>query len=184
MTIKTTNQYSLITIEKYGLYQSKFEKVTNELANERPTSDQQTTSERPQYNNIYNNINNNNNINTILNYTRLNLLFNYLINKNKKFENLKEADRESIVAILKRLDIYPVSEYMTEERIYDLKVQYWAVTELYLSPYKIYLNDYERDDFIFRFLKAKKYVDYTKSEQELNHFMGYFIKSLQTDLKK
>lgn len=142
------------------------------MTNNRPTTDQQPTSNRPQYNKD----------NNILNYTKLNLLFNYLIYKEKKFENLKDSDRESIIAVLERLELYPVSEYMSEEKINDLKVQYWAITEIYLSPYKIYLNNIKNKKFLFRFLKAKKYVDYMESEQELNHFMRYFIKSLQREL--
>ena len=73
---------------------------------------------------------------------------------------------------------------MSEEKINDLKVQYWAITEIYLSPYKIYLNNIKNKKFLFRFLKAKKYVDYMESEQELNHFMRYFIKILQDELDK
>lgn len=150
------------------------------MTNNRPTTDQQPTSNRPQYNNN----NKYNKDNNILNYTKLNLLFNYLIYKEKKFENLKDSDRESIIAVLERLELYPVSEYMSEEKINDLKVQYWAITEIYLSPYKIYLNNIKNKKFLFRFLKAKKYVDYMESEQELNHFMRYFIKILQDELDK
>lgn len=150
------------------------------MTSNRPTIDQQMTSNRPQYNNN----NKYNKDNNILNYTKLNLLFNYLIYKEKKFENLKDSDRESIIAVLERLELYPVSEYMSEEKINDLKVQYWAITEIYLSPYKIYLNNIKNEKFLFRFLKAKKYVDYMESEQELNHFMRYFIKSLQGELDK
>ena len=57
--------------------------------------------------------------------------------------------------------------------------------ELYLSPYKIYLDKIKRDDFLFRFLKTKQYVDYsTGTDEDLKHFVGYFIKSLMEELKE
>ena len=123
----------------------------------------------------------------ILNYTKLDLLFNYLINEEKEFEKLTELDKEIIVRNLKRLDLYfnAVPQYLTPERFLEVKIQYWAIMELYLSPYKIYLDKIKRDDFLFRFLKTKQYVDYsTGTDEDLKHFMGYFIKSLQDELKK
>lgn len=52
VTIKATSKYSIITICKYDVYQNKFDKTDQQIdqqsvqpkANERPTSDQQTTT--------------------------------------------------------------------------------------------------------------------------------------------
>lgn len=45
ITIKTTSKYSIITIVNYEAFQG----ATNTLTSDRPASDQQTTSYRPQY---------------------------------------------------------------------------------------------------------------------------------------
>ncbi len=122
----------------------------------------------------------------ILNYTKLNLLFNYLTTENEKFAELTEIDKEVIIRHLKRLEIYTTTtDYMPKSMIQELKIQYWAVMELQLSPYKIYLEKITRDNFLFRFLKTKQYVDCSSgTDEDLRHFMGYFIKSLQDELKK
>lgn len=124
------------------------------------------------------------NNNNLLNYTKLNLLFNYLIKEEENFEDLQNSDRERIIAILEHLQIYPPAiKYLPENEIIELKIKYWIVKELCLSSYKIYLNQLNYDDFMFRFLKGKEYVDYTQSDEELTHFVGYVIKSIQEDLK-
>lgn len=121
----------------------------------------------------------------LLNYTKLDLLFNYLINEEEEFEKLTEIDKEIIIRNLKRLEIYATTtEYMPNKMILDLKIQYWAIMELYLSPYKIYLDKIKREDFLFRFLKTKQYIDIsTGTDEDLQHFVGYFIKSLQNKLE-
>jgi hypothetical protein len=44
LTIKSTNRFSLIRIEKYNDYQISSEKSTNKLTNKQPTSNQQATT--------------------------------------------------------------------------------------------------------------------------------------------
>lgn len=122
--------------------------------------------------------------------TILYLLFNYLIN-NSTQENFlmcegKEItlqDKQSIIATLKRLDIYMSQELLKTYpagNLLDIEIQYYAITELYFSPFKIYLNSLTRDEFILRFLKTKKYI----KDGDIVYFINYFIKSLQEEFIK
>ena len=68
--------------------------------------------------------------------TKLNLYFIYIIyNKGSQFKNIAEADKKAIVAILKKLELYidepTILEYMTEEQLLELKIQYWVIKELF-----------------------------------------------------
>ena len=117
--------------------------------------------------------------------TILDLYFNYIINnQSENFLNLNAEDKKAIITILKKLDLYiqniQILEYMQNEQILELKIQYWVIKELYLSPYKIYLKDLTRERFLFRFLKSKKYVPVS----DIYRFLNYFIKSMQEDLKR
>lgn len=55
LTIKTTNKYSIITVNNWEDYQCSDEKSTNTLTNEQPTNNQQITTkqEYKEINNIY-----------------------------------------------------------------------------------------------------------------------------------
>lgn len=115
--------------------------------------------------------------------TKLNLYFIYIIyNKGSQFKNIGEADKKAIITILKKLELYiddpVILEYMSEEQLLELKIQYWIVKELYFSPYKICLNQLTRQRFMFRFLKARMYVE----PQDTYKFLNYCIKSFQEDL--
>ena len=71
ITIKSTNKYTVVTIEKYDFYQNNNIKSTNKITN---GTTEEITNELTTSNNIFNN-----NINNYkLNKTKLNLLFNYL----------------------------------------------------------------------------------------------------------
>ena len=143
---------------------------------------QNITSKSTTNNNIL--INNNN---ILLNYTKLNLLFNYLIDKEKQnFESLKERDKKIINSELKRLEIFmlpDIIKYFNDEQLLDCKLKYWAITQLYLSPYKAYLDNLNKSNFLFRFLKAKQYIK-INMEDDLEHFMNYFIKCLREEMEK
>lgn len=115
--------------------------------------------------------------------TKLNLYFIYIIyNKGSQFKKIGEADKKAIITILKKLELYiddpVILEYMSEEQLLELKIQYWVIKELYYSPYKICLNNLNRQRFMFRFLKARKYVKL----QDTYKFLNYCIKSFQEDL--
>jgi len=49
LTIKTTNEYSVYTIEKYDYYQNPDNKVTKPLTNGQPTGNQRVTTKQTQY---------------------------------------------------------------------------------------------------------------------------------------
>jgi hypothetical protein len=69
---------------------------------------------------------------------------------------------------------------MSKEQIQDTKIQYWTVKELYKSPYKIFLDKLNRENFIFKYLQSKKYI---KQDPEFKEdIVKYFIKIVQTDL--
>ena len=168
--IEVVKNYLLIKPEEYGV------NVDNNLIND----DDNTQIEREIESEIE--------IETeskLLNYTTLNLLFDYLRNEKEKFFELNEVDREVIVFKLKKLELYTKEiRGIPEDKLLELKIQYWVIMEIYLSPYKVYFNKLTREDFIFKFLKVKEYVDYTSgSENDLQHFVGYFIKSLRNKLE-
>lgn len=178
-----TNYNSTQEVTHKESLESTDSKSIDELTIEKTTHKEKHKEGKKQPNDISKNNPNIRNNNILLNYTILNLLFNYLIYKGQKFENLQEKDREAIIAILKKLEIYTTStEYIPQDKLLGLKIQYWVVTELYLSPYKIYINNLNKLDFMFRFFKTRQYVDYN-SEEKLKHFVGYFIKSLREEMK-
>lgn len=117
--------------------------------------------------------------------TILNLYFKYIYNKaSAKNFKIKEADKKAIVILLKRLGMYAenyeIFDYYKPNDLLDLKLQYWAIKEIYFSPYKVYLNEMTREQFMLRFLKSKKYV----KTSDTWHFLNYFIKSIQEELYK
>lgn len=99
---------------------------------------------------------------------------------------MEAIDKEAIILTLKRLGMYSANnneiiKYMSKDAVFDLQLQYWAIKEIYCSPYKVYLNNLKRERFMLRFLKSKKYVD---PNENIYKFLNYFIKSLQQDFCK
>ena len=192
-TNKSTNKTIAVTTENREIQENQIIIPTNKSTSKNEDistnkSTQFATSKSTTNNNIL--INNNNNIYK-LNYTKLNLLFNYLINKEKqKFENFKETDKDSIRNILKKIEILiqpEVINYFKEDELINYKLQYWAITEIYLSPYKAFLDNLNRSNFLFRFLKTKQYMNINiknQNEEELCSFMNYFITCLRKELEE
>lgn len=178
--VKTTNRYTLVTIVNYGFYQSSREKMTNN----RPSNDHQTTNNRPQYNKDNNN--NKDNKNNKLNKIKLNSLYLFINKKNKNFEGLNETDRTSIETTLKKLELYIENDKSLPEQMkFDLQLKYYAIAQIYLSPYKIYLTDLKEKLFTRIFLAAKKYCPITiDDENRLEDFMNYFIVCFRNELEK
>lgn len=127
------------------------------------------------------------NTNNKLNQTKLNLFFNYILNKEAEFDAISLSQKQGIITILKRLDMYmPPTANLTcipEDYIEDTKIQYWVIKELYLSEYKVYLDNLTRKDFLFRYLKTKKYME-SKEEYSIEEFVSYFIVCLHDEMKK
>lgn len=196
ISVESTNKYLVITIEKYSDYQSALQnnnhqttnkitiEATNKITEESvEAKDIQEMSRNKVTNKTTNKITTSNKLNTKLNYTKLNLLFLYLINKENQFENISLADKQNIQTILKRLDLY-IENYscIPDEKLTELKIQYWTIAQLYCSPYRIYIDNLNIKNFNFRFLKTKEYCSY-QDEKELVKFIGYFIKSLREEIK-
>ena len=119
ISVESTNKYLVITIEKYSDYQSALQnnnhqttnkttiEATNKIIEESiEAKGMQEMSKNKVTNKTTNKITTSNKLNTKLNYTKLNLLFLYLINKENQFENISLADKQNIQTILKRLDLY------------------------------------------------------------------------------
>lgn len=196
ISVESTNKYLVITIEKYSYYQSALQnnnhqttnkttiEATNKIIEESiEAKGMQEMSKNKVTNKTTNKITTSNKLNTKLNYTKLNLLFLYLINKENQFENISLADKQNIQTILKRLDLY-IENYscIPDEKLTELKIQYWTIAQLYCSPYRIYIDNLNIKNFNFRFLKTKEYCSY-QDEKELVKFIGYFIKSLREEIK-
>lgn len=196
ISVESTNKYLVITIEKYSDYQSALQnnnhqttnkttiEATNKIIEESiEAKGIQEMSRNKATNKTTNKITTSNKLNTKLNYTKLNLLFLYLINKENQFENISLADKQNIQTILKRLDLY-IENYscIPDEKLTELKIQYWTIAQLYCSPYRIYIDNLNIKNFNFRFLKTKEYCSY-QDEKELVKFIGYFIKSLKEEIK-
>ena len=125
-----------------------------------------------------------------INITTLDLLFNYINKWDAKiskgdFEQLhiSAKEKQGIVNHLKRLDIFvgntDILKYAPETQIIDWKIMYWVVKEIYLSPHSCLLSKISKEKFNFRFMKTKKYKDYS----DLEDFTAYFIKCLQNELE-
>ena len=117
--------------------------------------------------------------------TKLNLYFNFIINNGiENFENISQDDKKAIILILKRLDLYidnlDILKYFSEEKLIDYQVQYWLIKEIYFSEYKIFLSKITRKQFIFRYLKAMKYINF---RNDLQGFVKYFFRCLQEEME-
>ncbi len=121
--------------------------------------------------------------------TKLNLLFNYIYINNKSDEEeleLLEKDKLSLIAILKRLEMYTdnvsVYDFMSAERLLDEKIMIWAIKETYQSPYKVYLNNLDREKFVLKYQKTKKYITENR-DYKLEEIIKYFIVCLHEELE-
>lgn len=128
---------------------------------------------------------------TTLDYTTLNIIFNY-INKYelKKLLDLSLTEEEQkeharmflVINTLKKLELYMTDkktfEIMTEERQKDLLIQYYVIDEFSKSPYNFLLYKLNTENFNFRYKKAMKYVD----KSDLERFVSYLIACLQEEL--
>lgn len=128
---------------------------------------------------------------TTLDYTTLNIIFNYI----NKYELKKQLDLSLtveeqkeharmflVINTLKKLELYMTDkktfEIMTEERQKDLLIQYYVIDEFSKSPYNFLLYKLNTENFNFRYKKAMKYVD----KSDLERFVSYLIACLQEEL--
>lgn len=123
---------------------------------------------------------------TSINKIKLNYLYLYITEKAKNFEGLNEMDKISIQTTLKRMELYIEDDsYLPEENLFELQLKYYAISQIYLSPYKVYLIDLKEKEFTRIFLTAKKYCPIKKkTEKQITDFMNYFIVCLRKELEK
>lgn len=85
---------------------------------------------------------------------------------------------------MEKLDLYisniDILNYFTQEKLLDYQLQYWLIKEIYFSSYKIFLGKITRNQFIFRYLKAMKYIDFKK---DLDGFVKYFLRCIQEEME-
>lgn len=123
------------------------------------------------------------NNNNKLNKTKLNSLYLFINKKNKSFKGLSQTDRVSIETVLKKLELYTENDlYIPDEMKFDLQLKYYAITQIYLSPYKVHLMDLNEKTFTRVFLAAKKYCS-IDNEDKIEDFMNYFIVCLREEMK-
>lgn len=128
---------------------------------------------------------------TTLDYTTLNIIFNYInkyeLKKQLDLSLTEEEQKEHarmflVINTLKKLELYMTDkktfEIMTEERQKDLLIQYYVIDEFSKSPYNFLLYKLNTENFNFRYKKAMKYVD----KSDLERFVSYLIACLQEEL--
>ena len=128
---------------------------------------------------------------TTLDYTTLNIIFNYInkyeLKKQLDLSLTEEEQKEHarmflVINTLKKLELYMTDkktfEIMTEERQKDLLIQYYVIDEFSKSPYNFLLYRLNTENFNFRYKKAMKYVD----KSDLERFVSYLIACLQEEL--
>lgn len=128
---------------------------------------------------------------TTLDYTTLNIIFNYInkyeLKKQLDLSLTEEEQKEHarmflVINTLKKLELYMTDEktfeIMTEERQKDLLIQYYVIDEFSKSPYNFLLYKLNKENFNFRYKKAMKYVD----KSDLERFVSYLIACLQEEL--
>lgn len=85
---------------------------------------------------------------------------------------------------MKKLDLYisnvDILNYFTQEKLLDYQLQYWLIKEIYFSSYKIFLGKMTRNQFVFRYLKAMKYIDF---KEDLDGFVKYFLRCIQEEME-
>ena len=128
---------------------------------------------------------------TTLDYTTLNIIFNYInkyeLKKQLDLSLTEEEQKEHarmflVINTLKKLELYMTDkktfEIMTEEIQKDLLIQYYVIDEFSKSPYNFLLYKLNTENFNFRYKKAMKYVD----KSDLERFVSYLIACLQEEL--
>ncbi len=122
-----------------------------------------------------------------LNYIKLLSLFKFLIKEKGNFENLTEKDRIGIVATLERLNLFAKDintlNFLGEEQKNNYLIIYWCIKELYLSSFKVYLNDIDEQFLKNKYLKTLERLNIEKVdvEKDIDDVVCYFIKTLKLE---
>lgn len=162
---KGTNKYTLVTIGKYEFYQSEVGKRASKRASNRTNKGQQ-----------YNNINNK------LNKIKLNNLYKYIKGEEKNFDGLSEKELLPLRINLKHFGLYSENlneNIIPEDILLRFKLETYAIVQLYLSPYKVYLNVLSENAINRTYLSAMQYCP--PGEDDYEEFMNYFIVCLRKE---
>ena len=124
-----------------------------------------------------------------LHYKRLYKSFNYLIKKEaENSEGISETDRASIIAILRRLNVYidgeKVLNLMGIKKTKNYVIIYWCIKDLYFSSFKPYLNNIDMNFLNNRYLKTLenlKIKEVDTESDDCERIVKYFIKTLKRE---
>lgn len=113
ITIKSTNKYSVITIEKYGDYQRKNEDSNNQITNEQQSNNKQitTTKELKELKEIYNTYNK---------YAYTEKQFGRVLSATEKEEITKWPDTELTMYAIKQAMLYGKSNVKYVSKIIEV----------------------------------------------------------------
>lgn len=135
LTIKSTNKFSVITIDKYDFYQSISNKQDQQKSNDCPSNDQQMSTN-----------NNGNNVNKENIYT----IFEYW--KEKKIIVHKSLNKKMESHINARLEEHEISELLKAIDNYDEVLN----SDKYFWTHRWTLQDFMKPNNVIRFMDSSK----------------------------
>lgn len=180
--IKTTSKINLETIENSEEGKRIIEKTTSkkEVVATNKNSTETTnkkTNKTTTNNNIYNNINNNN-------MTRLDYIFNLIINNEYEKLNFEKVKWESFKLWLKRIDLNVTENFinfMEIEKQLEYKIIFLALLKLYKGTRRVYISKLNKEHIFHKLLKAKEYKGdlQAMNEEQIKEFANYYLKCLE-----
>lgn len=119
-----------------------------------------------------------------LNYTKLNNIFNLIIDNNPEKIGMTESAFRGFKLILKKLDLIVTQDFLKQlsrKQILEYKVIYYSLIELWNSSFVMYLYKITRDELFHKLYKTEENLGLLNeiSEDDLEGFVGYFITCLQ-----
>lgn len=119
-----------------------------------------------------------------LNYTKLNNIFNLIIDNNAEKIGMTENAFRGFKLILKKLDLIVTQDFLkqlSQKQILEYKVIYYSLIELWNSSFVMYLYKITRDELFHKLYKTEENLGLLSeiSEDDLEGFVGYFITCLQ-----
>ena len=100
---------------------------------------------------------------------------------------LKESDREILIGILQRLELYVENkkayDLMPADKLMDQKFMIWGIKEIYQSPHNVLLGKLKRDKMLLKYTKTKEYIT-QKSDYQLIEIISYYIVCLHEELEE
>lgn len=120
---------------------------------------------------------------------KLNNLFNYINEEDAtSFEDMTYEDKQHIVEILKRLDLYANSkefiEYLKDtKQLQKYQVFYYAIKEIHLSEHSSILNEITRKKLVRIYKSTERYI-YAKENYTMLDFLNYFIKCIKNEAEE